>query len=151
MLLRQVIPLLFLYANNGGSIYGRTRFQKMIFLAQKEEEGVKEWYNFYPHDFGPYSTELQNDLDILAMEGLIRESPEEYGEKIRYQYLLTRKGTAIIEKVLNNPEHRKDLNTTLKALTTIKSKYSKLPLEKLINHVYLKYPEYAIFSKFTNY
>lgn len=150
MLLRQVIPLLFLYADKDRSVYGRTRFQKMIFLAQKEGEDVKEWYNFYPHDFGPYSAELQNDLDFLAREELIKELPEQYGEKIRYQYFLTEKGVNLIEKVFGSTEHRSYLMPTLEILTAIKNRYSNLPLEKLINDVYRKYPEYAIFSRFNN-
>ncbi|MEE8167533.1 MAG: hypothetical protein V3T58_01505 [Candidatus Hydrothermarchaeales archaeon] len=150
MLLRQVVPLLLLYADKGRYISGRTRFQKMIFLAQKEGTDVEEWYSFFPYDFGPYSAELQNDLDVLAGEELITESPEHYGEKIGYQYFLTKKGENLIKKVLSNAKYRNSFIRTLEALITIKTRYRFFSLEMIINEVYRKYPEYATFSRLSD-
>lgn len=150
MQLKQIVPLLLLYASECETIYGRTRFQKMIFLAQKEGRNVKEWYNFFPHDFGPYSAELQEDLDFLKGEELVNELPERYGEKIRYQYYLTEKGEDIVKKVLMSKKYKKSLIPTLNALDKIKVEYSGLSLELLINDVYRKHPEYAIYSKLVN-
>ena len=149
MFLKQVIPLLLLYADGDKYINGRTRFQKMIFLAQKEGQNVKEWYGFFPHDFGPYSVELQEDLNFLKREEFITELPECYGGKIRYQYFLTERGTDLIQKVLSNQNHETSLMPTLNALKAIKEKYRESPLDMLINDVYKKYPEYAVVSKYT--
>ena len=150
MLTRQVVPLLLLYAEEGKHISGRTRFQKMIFLAQHEKNDVLNWYNFFPHDFGPYSSDLQNDLDFLALEGLLKEKQTNYGDKIVYQYKLTKRGEDFVKKALYSPKHSKSLINTLKALTNIKNKYQNSPLDKLINDVYRKFPDYAIFSKLIN-
>lgn len=150
MLLKQVIPLLLLYADEDKCINGRTRFQKMIFMAQKEGKDVKEWYSFFPHDFGPYSIELQEDLDYLKKEELIEELPEHYGDKIRYKYHLTVKGNAVIYKVLKKQKYKESLMPILKSLQSIMNQYRDSPLESLINDVYKKHPDYAIFSKFIN-
>ena len=150
MLTRQVVPLLLLYTEKGKHISGRTRFQKIIFLAQHEKNDVSNWYNFYPHDFGPYSSDLQNDLDFLALEGLLKEKQQNYEDKIVYQYKLTKKGEQFLLKALDSPKHSESFRNTLNALAKIKNEYQNSPLDKLINDVYRKFPEYAIFSKLIN-
>jgi uncharacterized protein YwgA len=61
------------HANNGEGIAGRTTFQKMIFILQNKPPWTKLKYSFIPHDYGPYSQELQVDIDDLIASGLLRE------------------------------------------------------------------------------
>lgn len=70
------IKLLILAANYLGKVEGRKRFQKIIFLLQ-EQFGVEFGYRFTAYLYGPYSAQLQNDIDILAQTGYLKASKME--------------------------------------------------------------------------
>lgn len=83
-----------------GSVPGRTRFQKLVFLLQhKENTGFH--YNFIPYHYGPYSQELQLDLSVLEAGGYIH---------VRHQYdnlyvhSLTKKGEEASSQILLHVE-----------------------------------------------
>lgn len=67
------IKLLILTANYLRKIEGRKRFQKTIFLLQ-EQFGFEFSYRFTSYLYGPYSSQLQNDIDILARTGYLKAS-----------------------------------------------------------------------------
>lgn len=56
-------------------ISGRTRFQKIVFLLENRD-GVSLGYHFIPYYYGPYSSELQLEIDMLEASGLIQVVPE---------------------------------------------------------------------------
>lgn len=57
-----------------GSVPGRTRFQKLVFLLQRKvNTGLQ--YNFIPYHYGPYSQELQIDINVLEAGGYIHVKP----------------------------------------------------------------------------
>lgn len=58
-------------------VEGRKHFQKAIFLLQ-EKFGIELNYHFIPYLYGPYSSELQNDIDILARTGYLKASKVGY-------------------------------------------------------------------------
>ena len=68
------------------TIEGRKRFQKMIFILKQLGADFDE--RFVYHYYGPYSQELQLELDYLIINGLIQEQVE--GSS--YVYKLTEKG-----------------------------------------------------------
>jgi uncharacterized protein YwgA len=76
------IKLLILAANYLGKVEGRKRFQKIIFLLQ-EQFGVEFGYRFTAYLYGPYSAQLQNDIDILAQTGYLKAS--KMGELFFYE------------------------------------------------------------------
>ena len=65
----------------GKAVRGRTRFQKMMFLLREEMERMGRddsvELGFVPHHYGPYSRQLQDDIEALIGEGMIEERPEE--------------------------------------------------------------------------
>jgi hypothetical protein len=63
-------------------IEGRKRFQKIIFLLQ-EQFGFDFGYRFTAYLYGPYSAQLQNDIDILTQTGYLRAS--KIGELFFYE------------------------------------------------------------------
>lgn len=69
--------LLVLTANYVGKIEGRKRLQKIIFLLQ-EQFGIEFSYRFVPYLYGPYSSQLQNDIDILTRTGYLKVSKIDY-------------------------------------------------------------------------
>jgi uncharacterized protein YwgA len=56
------------------TIKGRTRLQKMVFVLKKVGAPFKE--NFKLHFFGPYSLDLQCEVDELASLGMLEEKKE---------------------------------------------------------------------------
>jgi len=88
--------LLLLTANYLGKIEGRKRFQKTIFLLQ-EHSGIDLSYRFTSYLYGPYSSKLQNDIDLLARAGFLKASKNGY----LFSYEITplgRKSGAQIER-----------------------------------------------------
>jgi uncharacterized protein YwgA len=67
------VKLLLMTANYFKRIEGRKQFQKAIFLLQ-EQFGIEFAYPFIPYLYGPYSSQLQNDIDNLARTGYLRAS-----------------------------------------------------------------------------
>jgi uncharacterized protein YwgA len=74
-------------------IEGRKRFQKVVFLL-KAEKGLPISYDFIPYLHGPYSSDMQMDLNILCIMGLVREEHE----GVSYRYSLTREANAELKK-----------------------------------------------------
>ena len=50
--------------------------QKVLFLVGEELTGFTsdDYYPFYPHWFGPYSTRVAKDLDALAEQGFVEST-----------------------------------------------------------------------------
>lgn len=69
--------LLLLTTNYLGTIAGRKRFQKTIFLLQ-EQFGIEFTYRFTSYLYGPYSSQLQNDIDILSRTDYLRAQKRGY-------------------------------------------------------------------------
>lgn len=90
------IKLLILAAYYLQKVEGRKRFQKIIFLLQ-EQFGVDFGYRFTAYLYGPYSAQLQNDIDILAQTGYLKAS--KMGELFFYEITpLGQQNAAQIEK-----------------------------------------------------
>ena len=60
-----------------GKVEGRKRFQKVVFLLQEQFE-IEFNYRFIPYLYGPYSSQLQNDIDSLTRTGYLKASKIEY-------------------------------------------------------------------------
>ncbi len=65
--------LLILTANYLQKIEGRKRFQKTIFLLQEQSE-IEFSYRFTAYLYGPYSAQLQNDIDVLTRANYLKAS-----------------------------------------------------------------------------
>lgn len=151
MLARQVLPLIIAYANKGEPVGGRTRFQKMIFVLQNEARFLKETYNFMPHDYGPYSAELQSDIEDLISTKFLSANRQTIDEgKIRYVYEITPPGVAILKKVLSSGQldRKFKFNRALTLAVEIKEDLNRKDLNSLLGDIYAKYPEFARYSKF---
>jgi uncharacterized protein YwgA len=134
--------LLLLYADNGRKIVGRTRIEKLTFLVQKEiveKQNIRvsdQDYSFKPWKFGPYTTEVIDDLEMLKEWGLVSIS----GFDENQEFVITEKGRQIIERII---KERKMPPSLLPQIESIKKEYGRLSLDALLKKVYLKYPEYT--------
>jgi hypothetical protein len=67
------MKLLILTASYFDRVEGRKYFQKAIYILQ-EHFKVGFNYSYIPYLYGPYSSQLQNDIDILARTGYLKAS-----------------------------------------------------------------------------
>lgn len=146
MNLRQVLPLALLYGSEEHQIEGRTRFQKLTFLMQKEGNldtlEPTDTYRFEPYDYGPFSTGLYDDLDALIEKGLIDERVEEIDNEegvVKYEYQLQPDGRQFIEDHLQE----KGVEEIVQEAQKIVDEFDGLRLPELIDRVYSMYPDYA--------
>jgi len=77
-------------------IEGRTKLQKLVFLLKKLHR-IDFSYHFTPYFYGPYSSDLQTDIDYLVSLGLVTEARESTTSGIRYTYKLTDSGSKLAE------------------------------------------------------
>jgi uncharacterized protein YwgA len=121
-------------------VYGRTRFQKMMFLAQKAVEkngtpGPGFRYKIYLH--GPFSFELTGAIEELVNDGLMEEGVEPTREGYQvFVYRLTDKGTSFVQEALGRGliEEKQ-----LDAISGTVKKYGKWKLDPLIDEAYKEF------------
>lgn len=135
-----LLPLALLYVDRGRSVEGITRFQKLVFLAQKEEEGVEKAFDFYPDKYGPFSSELYNALDDFEDRNLIRQETEHTrGGNEKHVYSLTPYGRKVMRKAREDEKY----DDVFEAAQKIKQKHNEMPLDRLLRIVYNRYPDYT--------
>jgi uncharacterized protein YwgA len=141
---RELIPLALARAHSKQPIEGRTRLQKMVFLVQKEleNEGISldsnESYEFWAYDYGPFSKELADEIDVLLGEERLEETEEPFDDgKVKYQYQLLEAGE------VRRGGHDRKLAAVIEKAEEIKATYNDMALPKVIDQVYTRYPEYA--------
>jgi uncharacterized protein YwgA len=70
------LVLLLLNGDNRHPIDGMTKFQKLVFLTQKEVldkfVNIKIKFDFGPNRFGPFSMEICDEVDFLKSVGMIK-------------------------------------------------------------------------------
>ena len=115
------------------SVPSKTHLQKEIFILQKETVFQREdGYQFVPHYYGPFSRELDIDLNELLASGLVNDSEG---------YTLTPDGFKDAQILWNSLDQ-----THKTALSRIKERYNRLTSEKLLDYVYEKYKKYTVKS-----
>lgn len=156
---KRVLPLALLHAA-GGHIKGKTRFQKLAFIAEQrlEKEGISP-LDFIPYNYGPFSKDLYDALDYLEKEGLVevKDKPT-YGGDTRYDYHLTaygrRKsdqnfperngdGKIVIGGEISISDEQQKLHTLYEISDAVVKEYNEMPISNLIDEVYEMHPEYA--------
>ncbi len=76
-----LIKLLLYVARQEGAEVSATKLQKIFFLLEKEK-GINLGLNFKPWFFGPFSPELQQDIDTLIELGEVDVKEEEIHDPI---------------------------------------------------------------------
>lgn len=128
---------------------------KVLFLTAKETDLGKlttPFYEFVPHKTEPFEPAIYQDLQVLEMAGVvIKQTKYHMGNtkltggfklnNIATLYTLTNEGMEYA-KALVSWLDKKDPEITLK-LRTYKTYYAQVPLKKLLDYIYRKYPEYT--------
>jgi len=134
----QLLPLAALAVAEDGEVEGITRFQKLVFLAQRERDGAAP-YDFQADDYGPFSPDLYDDIDQLVADDLIEydECETDFGNK-KQVYTLTDKGRRAIEN-----SDRSDFPVSTEQLERLGEEFGDLDLWDLLEYVYTEYPRMA--------
>jgi hypothetical protein len=103
--------------NDVGSWSGNTHIQKIAELAQSISG--KEFYKFVLYHYGPYSFDLNGDLNLLVSAGYLEKEIAEAG----YHYRLTEKGT----KMLNELQEASEQGKVLKVAEKVSELLGKAP------------------------
>lgn len=179
---RRDILLLLLYSPGvmdefNQPISGRTRIVKMLFLFREEvlrefrhgtDINEQNFYEFFAWDFGPFSTQVYDDLTFFTLRGFIEtdeskedplpESAEEWDKWSREQpslavadeveayeevtFRLTAKGQRFAQGLYDqlSPAQRQ-------LLKTFKAKLVNAPLRAILRYVYSNYGSMTTKSK----
>lgn len=134
----QLLPLAALAVAADGKLEGITRFQKLVFLAQRERDGA-EPYEFRADDYGPFSPDLYDDIDRLVAADLIDydERTTDIGNT-KQVYSLTEKGRRAVE---NSDTSEFPVSET--ELTALGNEFEHVDLWDLLEYVYTEYPRMA--------
>lgn len=175
--------LLFLYSPGTSNeinepIKGRTRLSKLLFIFKKEglekfKRGTSvnedNFYDFFPWNFGPFSSQVYNDLVFFHLRNFIEFSSSivdgsdiareelDYWDQItgaeyendyvvndymEEEVKLTDVGLRYSEPLYNSLTYsQKNL------LRLFKDKFNSAHLRSIIMYVYKRYPEYAVNSQ----
>jgi uncharacterized protein len=159
------LVLMLLAASNeatGGAnrLDGITRLEKLLFLADQETDlrkHVEDPFSFHAYDYGPYSKEVYEAVELLEQAGLLSEQRvfeeqafddvEEWAavatnrEGVERRFSLTDNGRAVANLLTKrNPHVARDL-------ADVKGRYASMPLRQLLRYVYTRYPRFAVKSK----
>jgi len=141
-----------LFIINDNLISGSVRFQKYGFLLHKQyQKELMEismscpTFDFYkdwkPYHYGPYSQELQNDMDKCENNDMLDKKiiPTQRNKSL-HTYALTIKGRKRWRGLFLHIPEMREIDQKIKNL-------QKMPYNELIRRVYNTYPEYTKISK----
>ena len=140
-------------------IQGITRLEKLLYLAGEEtriSSNVDEGFQFHAYNYGPYSRDVYEAVDLLEEAGLLSEErvfegtaldeEEEIAavlserEGVERRFALTEDGKAVANLLAG--QH----SDVMQAITEIKDKYGGMSLRQLLRYVYTRYPQTAVHS-----
>jgi uncharacterized protein YwgA len=148
------------------AIRGMVRMMKLLFLVQKATGAFKRLafdYEFIPARFGPHSSEVYDDLQILNMAGLIKRTefdedgtpvirrddhgqmPETEFAGVNALYELTEEGQDFAARLVRHLESKETV--LLGELATFKQQLARMRWQQIVAYVYEKYPEYTTESE----
>jgi uncharacterized protein len=146
-------------AQRPNEVEGITRLEKLLYLAEKETDvpsRVVEPFRFEAYDYGPYSKDVYEAVELLEGMDLVREtrifrgSSLDEGEEvlvgadregIERRFHLTDNGLVVATEL------GKRYPDVAASLAKVKKAYAKMPLRQLLRYVYSVYPEVAEKSK----
>ena len=137
--MKELMIVLNFLKNSSGTIYGKTRFQKLVFLAHEEFNAEYE-FNFEAAQFGPLSSKLNHAITRAKKLGLLEETIEQAPSgHDQYRYSITDEGLDLTKFGLDS----KIITTKMDvAIQESINKYSELSLGQLLDYVHEEYKPY---------
>ena len=140
------LPLVLATASMGepGERFGldRIRMQKAVFLlVQRGAPAWRSLYVFRPYNWGPYSSDLAQDIDRLVGQGLLEAASPAGSRYPRYR--ATALGEAAASAVISQFG-----STEREFLRSVRSYVTRKSFTDLLREVYAAYPSFASASLF---
>ena len=131
--------LLALFYVSNGKIEGSLRLHKELFLVSRGIPELLEDDNYGPHNYGPYSEEIDEDvLGLLEVEGLLKIFKGDSSSTI---YLLTENGKTAAKEAFSDFDEN-----TQASFKRVYELLSGLTSDEILFIVYTMYPGMAIYS-----
>jgi len=114
-------------ANSIGCVEDNLKLQKLVYLAQKKliEKKFKVFsYNFFRWDKGPFSADVNNDLNSLTSRGLIKK---------RWPIRLTKEGTELLDSCSELVEENEAF---IRIIDEVISDFAEYTPEEIKEYVY---------------
>ena len=126
----------------GGHGLSPVQLQKSLFLLGAEMRGQLpgEFYDFIPHNYGPFAKQIYQDAEILAGEGLVAIERKEQSFPT---YTITAAGDERAREV-----RREAPAPVLQYLAEAIAWTQRQSFQGLIRAIYDKYPQYRVNSVF---
>ena len=136
---------LLVIAARGGGALQPVHLQKILFLISEQlssgQLGTKEFYEFFPYDYGPFCVEVYSDAELLERNGLVHiDQPPLLSYRL---YSATENGIAEAKRLKEGLEP--NVSSYLDRLV---DNVSKLSFRQLVNAVYKAYPRMKVNSVF---
>ena len=146
---KSIFLLLLLYSKGKSGdlnekITGITKLEKLLFLVKEEVlkkhklPFEEDYYVFRPYNYGPFTEELFDDIELLSDLGFLPKTDEREND----DFVLTSEGAQKASEI-------KDLlpNDIVAGIENIKKNYADRSLNNLLEYVYTKYPDYTLKSQ----
>jgi hypothetical protein len=137
--------ILLLFFLDSPKVLDPIRIMKGIFIFTMESPLAwlpqESRYQFVPYSYGPYSRQIDADLNRLKLQGLLTSS-QAAGRNWDY-YSLTEQGTATALELKRTLDPK-----ALAYLHRVREFVLSLSFRKLLDSVYERYPAYAVKSVF---
>lgn len=134
------IPVLSTIYYSGGELKNKHRLHKLLFLLQ-EERMDPSIYSFTKYDYGPYSKQINREVENLVDKELIFVNIERtLGGNKRYEYSITENGERFVELI--EEENSSVHDEILLPAKENCDEYCELGLRSLFETIYDDYPEY---------
>lgn len=138
------IALLLFFQDSGRKV-DPIRIMKGLFIFSQEAPEAwfpkDERYTFTPYSYGPWSRQVDADLDSLTLKGLLQTS-QAPGKTWSY-YTLSETGKAAVKELQSSLDPK-----AVSYLHQVREFVLKLSFRSLLDTVYARYPEYAVNSVF---
>lgn len=130
---KEVLLTLFLLM---GKIVGRTKLQKIVYLLQREQN-ISHGVNFEIYFYGPFSRDLNAEVDLLVREQMIvsEEGITRSGDRF-FEYSISEKGRKEAMKIFD-----KMSKSDKEKIITHTSKFNNMTPTEIVKYVYSSYPD----------
>ena len=139
--LKRTDILLHIIVSAQGDPISPVQLQKVAFLVGQEcpNDVPSDYYRFVPYDYGPFCSEIYQDVEELEQQGYITISPNHYGT--RKEYCATFRSSDVDFSSI--PE------SVAEYIPRLVDWAKRLSFRELVSAIYQKYPGYGVNSIFS--
>jgi uncharacterized protein YwgA len=118
----------------------KQRLQKYVFLLDEALGDTYSLYTWKTSEYGPYSTQLQQDIEKLDSKNLLTSKTQQtFGGDTRYKYILTNNGENTLNDILGLED---DFSEIMEYVKELIAEHDDTPISNIIHNVLDEHVEY---------